>query len=73
MWSGAVGGSYGGRQGNAGGLKRQARRRAWGGRDEEAVIVLLDFGLGQRLEIGQNVGPGEGAAEGGDAILTAPS
>jgi hypothetical protein len=42
-----------------------AGRRA----QQEAFVVLLDLGLGERVEIGDNVRPGALATEVGDALL----
>src|SRR5918996_1552286 len=62
-------GLNGGRQGDAGGAERQAGGRARGGADEEALVVVGDVGLGQGVEVGENLGPGCRAAEFGDALL----
>ena len=62
-------GADGGRQGDAGGAECQAGGGARGGADEEALVVVGDLGLGQRVEIGEDLGPRAGAAERGDALL----
>src|SRR6478672_4464116 len=59
----------GGRQGDAGSTQREtgggARRRA----DDEALAVLGDRGLGQCVEIAEDLGPGADLAERGDTVL----
>jgi hypothetical protein len=47
----------GGRQGNADGAQSEACSRAWRGAQHEALVVLFDLGLGQRVEIGEDRGP----------------
>src|SRR5262245_16990814 len=49
-------------QGQAGG---RARWRA----DDEAFAVVLDFGLGQRIQIGDDLGPGARATERRNTVL----
>src|SRR5262245_15218926 len=49
-------------QGEAGG---RTRRRA----DNEALAVVLDLGLGQRIQIGDALRPGAGAGERRDTVL----
>jgi hypothetical protein len=39
------------------------------GTDDEALALLLDLGLGQQIEIGNDLGPGPGWAERGDAVF----
>ena len=67
--SSAGNGLDGGRQGDAGGAQGEAgggpRRRA----EAEAGTVLLDFGFGERIEIGQDRRPRSGLAETGDAVI----
>jgi hypothetical protein len=41
----------------------------WSGADGEAFAVLLDLGLGERIQIGDVFRPRAGAAERGDAVL----
>jgi hypothetical protein len=61
--------AYGCREGDAGNAESETgggpRRRA----KHEARAVMLDFGLGQRIEIGNDLGSGAGASERCDAIL----
>ena len=40
-----------------------------GGADHEALAVLFDLGLGQRVAVGDDLGPGAHAAESGDAVV----
>ena len=49
-------------QGEAGGGTR-------GGANDKALAVVLDLGLGQRIEIGNDLRPGAGWSERGDAVL----
>src|SRR5208282_2897623 len=67
--SGVGGRLHARRQRDAGGAQRQAGRGAWSGAEEEALTLLLDLGLGQRVEIGEDLGPRAVAAECGDAIV----
>ena len=60
---------HGRREGNAGGARREAGGGARGGADEEAPAVVGDLGLGQRVEVGADLGPGAVTAERGDAAL----
>ena len=50
-------GPDGGRQGDAGGAEREAGSGARAGADEEALVVVIDLGLGQRIEVGEDLGP----------------
>jgi tetratricopeptide (TPR) repeat protein len=50
------------RQGHAGGPQGQAGGRARRRADNEAFAVVLDLGLGQRIQIGDDLRPGGGAA-----------
>ncbi len=52
----------GGPQGEAGGRPRR-------GANHEALAVVFDFGLGQRVEIGNDLRPGTETSERGDAVL----
>ena len=40
-----------------------------GGTGDEALAVVLDFGLGERVEIGDDLGPGACAADRGDPVI----
>ena len=42
---------------------------AWSGADDEALAVLLDLGLRERGQIGDDFRPGAGSAERGNAVL----
>ena len=46
----------GGRQGNADGAQRKACSRTWRGAQHEALVILFDLRLGQRVEIGEDRG-----------------
>src|SRR5450759_2492780 len=46
----------GGWQGNADGAQRKAGGRARSRAQHEALVVLLDLSLGQRVEIGEDLG-----------------
>jgi hypothetical protein len=46
-----------GRQGDAGGAQRQARGGAGRRAQDETLPVLFDLGLGQRVEVGEDLGP----------------
>ena len=50
--------THGGRQGDAGGAQRQARGGAGRRAQDETLPVLFDLGLGQRVEVGEDLGPG---------------
>ena len=50
-------------------LLAEAGGGAWSGADGEALAVLLDLSLGERIQIGDDFRPGAGAAERGDAVL----
>jgi hypothetical protein len=43
---------------DAGGAQREACGGAWGGTSQEAFAVVLDLGLGQGVDVGDNLGPG---------------
>jgi hypothetical protein len=62
-------GPNGERQGDACGAEREAGGGARAGADEEVLVVVGDLGLGQGIEVGENLGPGCLAAEVGDALL----
>ena len=51
---------------------RKAKLAAGRGADDEAFAVVLDFGLGQRIQIGEDVGPGGSALKEVVAELTSP-
>lgn len=68
-WSGAGNGLDGGRQGDTGGAEGEARGGSGCGAKAEMGAVLLDFGLGQRVEVGEDGRPGSGLAEPGDAVV----
>jgi len=70
--------AHGGRQGDASGAQGEAgggtRRRT----QQETLAVLLDLGLGQGFQVGEDIGPGGGRrrlavggrrAEAGDAVF----
>ena len=59
------------RQGDAEGGKREAGGGTRGGAQLEALAVLFDFGLGERVEVGDDGGPrGAGAiVRRGEAVL----
>src|SRR5271165_475304 len=63
--------AQGRRQCETEGGKRKAGGGARGGAQEKALAVLLDLGLGQRVQVGDDGGPrGPGAAGcGGEAII----
>src|ERR1700686_4886150 len=67
--SGLVDLAHGGRQRDAGGGERETGRGTRWRAQQEAFVVLLDLGLGERVEIGENVRPGALATEVGDALL----
>jgi hypothetical protein len=50
--------AHGGRQGDAGGAQGEARGRTRRRTQQETLAVLLDFGLGQGFQVGQDIGPG---------------
>src|SRR5437660_12873279 len=64
-----LGRAHGWRQRDAGGAQRQARGRSWRASQHEALAVLLDLGLGQRVEISDDFRPRAVAAERGDVVL----
>src|ERR1700753_243899 len=73
-WDRAGGGelTHGGWQGDAGGAQRQARGGAGRRAQDETLPVLFDLGLGQGVEVGEDLGPGRpwrGFADRGDAVL----
>jgi hypothetical protein len=59
----------GGWRGDAGGAQGEAGGGPWGGAEAEAGALLLDFGLGERIEIGKDRRPRSGLAETGDAVV----
>src|SRR3974390_2650691 len=67
--SGLVDLAHGGRQRDAGGGERETGGGTRWRAQQEAFVVLLDLGLGERVEIGENVRPGALATEVGDALL----
>src|SRR3974390_208800 len=67
--SGLVDLAHGGRQRDAGGGERETGGGTRWRAQQEAFVVLLDLGLGERVEIGENVRPGALATEVGDARL----
>ena len=69
MGSGGRGGADGGRQRNAGRAQGEAGGGTRGGADDEALAFVIDLGLGQGIQIGDDLGPGAGSAERGDAIF----
>ncbi len=61
--------AHGGRQRDAGcGERKTGGGTRWRAQ-QEAFVVLLDLGLGEGVEIGENVRPGALATEVGDALL----
>ena len=60
--SGVGEGPDGRRQGDTGGAERKAGSGARAGADEEALVVVIDLGLGQRVEVGEDLGPRPGFA-----------
>ena len=48
--------THDGRHGGVGGVQGEARGGARRQAQEKALTVLFDLGLGQRVEIGENVG-----------------
>src|ERR1700687_5837659 len=67
--SGLVGWAHGGRQRDTGGGEGDTDGGARWRAQQEAFVVLLDFGLGERVEVGENVRPGALATKVGDALL----
>jgi hypothetical protein len=67
----AVDQAQGRRQGDAEGGERERGGGARGRAQQEALAVLCDLGLGERVEIGDDVGPGSAGAlgAGGEAIF----
>ena len=59
----------GGRQSNAGGAQGETGGWAWRRAQQEALTILFDLGLGQRIEIGQDFRPRAFTAEFGDAVF----
>jgi hypothetical protein len=57
------------RQHDPDGTQGEAGGGTWGGAYHEALAVLLDLGLGQRIQIGDDPRPGPRAAERSDAVL----
>ena len=57
------------RQRDAGSGEREAGGGARQRSQQEVLVVLLDLGLGERVEIGKDVRPRALAAEIGDALL----
>jgi hypothetical protein len=49
--------AHGRRQRDAGGAQRETGGRPWRGAQQEALAVVLDLGLGQRIEIGDDFRP----------------
>src|SRR3974377_2474117 len=68
---GSAGGglAHGRRQRDAGRTEGEAGGRTWRGANDEAFAVVLDLGLGQRVEIGDDLRPGTRAPKRGDAVL----
>ena len=56
-------------QRHAGGAECEAGCGAWCRANDEPFAFLLDLGLGQRVEIGDDVSPGHGPIECGDPIF----
>jgi hypothetical protein len=54
-WSVGGGGPEGRQKRDAGGAQRE---RGAGGTSQEAFAVVLDLGLGQGVDVGDNLGPG---------------
>src|ERR1700731_255680 len=54
---------------DAGGGERETGGGTRWRAQQGAFVVLLDFGLGERVEIGENVRPGAVATKVGDALL----
>src|SRR6202158_4670433 len=67
--SGLVGWAHGGRQRDTGGGERETGGGTRWRAQQEAFVVLLDLGLGERVEVGENVRPGALATKVGDALL----
>src|SRR5208337_3333533 len=56
-------------QGDAEGGEREGGGGTRGGAQQEALAVLFDLGLGERVEIGDDVGPGDAGAGAGEAVF----
>src|ERR1700687_4671603 len=67
--SGLVDWAHGGRQRDTGGGERETGGGTRWRAQQEAFVVLLDLGLGERVEVGENVRPGALATKVGDALL----
>src|ERR1700674_4353678 len=64
--SGLVDLAHGGRQRDTGGGERETGGGTRWRAQQEAFVVLLDLGLGERVEIGENVRPGAVATKVGE-------
>ena len=66
------GGADGGRQGNSGRAQGEAGGGTRGGADDEALAFVIDLGLGQAIQIGDALGPGEGCHNPAKSIGSSP-
>ena len=61
--------AHGRREGDTGGAQSEAGGGARGGADEEDLAVVLELGLGQGIEVGDDLRPGRRRAQGSNAVF----